>query len=136
MHNRLICLPAARALPMVRITMSETLAARIKRARKHAGLNQTELAERVGLSQQQISSLETGAAEETTALVKIARVCGVNPFWLDSGEGAMLDPLVRTDEALRQVALAMEPLADYQRQTAASIVEAYATEAQRKRVNE
>lgn len=113
-----------------------TLGTRIKAARKHAGLNQTQLATAVGLSQQQISSLETDVADETTAIVRIARVCGVNPLWLDDGQGDMLDPLVRTDDAMRQVVRAMESLPTYQREIAASLVETFADKALKKRANE
>lgn len=65
-------------------------AQRIKAAREHAKLTQTELAKRVNLPQQVISKLERGKQYETAAIAKIASICGVNTSWLDRGEGKMM----------------------------------------------
>lgn len=65
-------------------------AQRIKAAREHAGLTQAELAKRVELPQQVISKLENGKQYETAAIAKIANACGVNPSWLDTGNGEMM----------------------------------------------
>lgn len=65
-------------------------AQRIKAARKHAQLTQIELAKRVALPQQVISKLENGKQYETAAIAKIASACGVNPSWLDTGDGEMM----------------------------------------------
>lgn len=64
---------------------------RIKLARKHARLTQGELAERVGIKQASISDLERGKSGSSTHNAKIADVCRVNPFWLETGRGDMLD---------------------------------------------
>jgi transcriptional regulator with XRE-family HTH domain len=68
-----------------------TFSERVALARKHAKLSQEELANRIGCSQGLISKIERGDQDETGLIVKIANVTGVNPTWLDSGEGEMLD---------------------------------------------
>ncbi len=63
---------------------------RLKTARRHANLNQTELAERAGLTQTSISDLERGKSKATAFAAQIASVCGVSPMWLAEGVGEML----------------------------------------------
>lgn len=63
---------------------------RLKAARRHAKLNQTELAERAGLTQTSISDLERGKSKATAFAAQIASVCGVSPMWLVEGAGDML----------------------------------------------
>lgn len=63
---------------------------RLKTARRHAKLNQTELAERAGLTQTSISDLERGKSKATAFAAQIASVCGVSPMWLAEGVGDML----------------------------------------------
>lgn len=63
---------------------------RLKAARRHAKLNQTELAERAGLTQTSISDLERGKSKATAFAAQIASVCGVSPMWLVEGVGEML----------------------------------------------
>lgn len=67
---------------------------RLKAARRHAGLNQTELAERAGLTQTSISDLERGKSKATAFAAQIASVCGVSPMWLAEGAGEMLKGVV------------------------------------------
>ena len=61
----------------------------MRRARKKAGLTQTELGDAVGLKQATISGLEKGDSRSSAYLVQIARVCGVNADWLATGNGEM-----------------------------------------------
>ena len=63
------------------------LASRLISARTTAGLNQTDLAEKIGARQSVIGMLESGARKKTTYLTKIAQVLGVSAVWLDSGAG-------------------------------------------------
>ena len=63
---------------------------RLKAARRHAKLNQTELAERAGITQTSISDLERGKSKATAFAAQIASVCGVSPMWLAEGVGEML----------------------------------------------
>lgn len=66
------------------------LSDRVKAARKHAGLTQSELAERVGIAQTAISQLESGKTLRSSYLLQIAEACGVSPMWLASGLGGMI----------------------------------------------
>lgn len=72
--------------------------ARFKMAREYAGLNQTELAEKVGITQQMVSRIETGKVKGTTEIVKVALVCKVNVYWLAEGIGEMVDEMQLTEE--------------------------------------
>jgi phage repressor protein C with HTH and peptisase S24 domain len=63
---------------------------RVKAARKFAGLTQGELAERIGIKQASISDLERGKSASSSYNASIARACGVNPYWLETGQGEML----------------------------------------------
>ncbi|RVU15217.1 XRE family transcriptional regulator [Methylobacterium oryzihabitans] len=59
----------------------EHLGHRLKAAREAAGLTQSELAERVGMSQQGINDIENKGGRPRK-LIEIARACGVSPEWL------------------------------------------------------
>ncbi|POP97540.1 XRE family transcriptional regulator [Pseudomonas syringae pv. avii] len=62
---------------------------RLKAARRHAKLNQAELAVRAGITQTSISDLERGKSKATAHVAKIADVCGVDALWLSDGQGDM-----------------------------------------------
>ena len=66
------------------------LSDRIKAARKHAGLTQSQLAERVGIAQTAISQLESGKTLRSSYLPQIAEACGVSVIWLASNIGPMI----------------------------------------------
>ncbi|RRV49001.1 helix-turn-helix transcriptional regulator [Pseudomonas sp. p106] len=68
------------------------LSQRIKAARKHARLTQSELAEIVGIAQTAVSQLESGKTLRSTYIMQIAQACGVNSLWLAFGDGEMLKP--------------------------------------------
>ena len=71
-----------------------TVGNRVKTIRKELMLNQTQFAEKIGISQRALSSIE----RETTNLTErntreICRVFNVNEQWLRTGEGEMfLEP--------------------------------------------
>lgn len=65
---------------------------RIKRARKHAGLKQQQLAKLTGITQASISDLETGKSQASSYSASIAKACGVDAVWLESGKGQMVYP--------------------------------------------
>lgn len=71
-------------------TMENTFADRLKKARKHAGLTQSELAEQVGIDQTSISNLERGKSQGTSFSARLAVACGVSAFWLETGNGEMV----------------------------------------------
>lgn len=61
---------------------------RLKHARKQAGLTQMQLSSKTGIAQSTISSAETeGLGSAETPM--LARACGVNAYWLATGEGDM-----------------------------------------------
>lgn len=66
-----------------------TFANRVKTARKHAKLTQKELADRLGLSQTAVHKLESGFSASSRKTVGIALTCGVDPIWLQNGDGTM-----------------------------------------------
>lgn len=66
-----------------------TIGQRVRQARKAARLNQTELAEKIGVKQATISELEIRHAASSKHLVDIALALGVSPVWLATGEGSM-----------------------------------------------
>lgn len=60
---------------------------RIRYARKEAGLNQADLAERVGVSQPAVANWESGVHDpRRVMLAKIADILRVSPEWLASGD--------------------------------------------------
>jgi len=63
----------------------DTFAQRLQYARRKRGLTQAILAEAVGLKQSDISKLETGRSQRTTAIAKILRVLRVPDPWLEDG---------------------------------------------------
>lgn len=67
----------------------DTLAERLKFARKQAGLTQIQLSECVTISQGSLSDLENGRNKSSTNLIQIANILNVNPNWLATGEGDM-----------------------------------------------
>lgn len=68
-------------------TAMDTLAQRLRLSRKERGLTQAQLAEAAGVAQSDISKLERGEAQKTANLVRLAKALGVNPAWLDTGDG-------------------------------------------------
>jgi transcriptional regulator with XRE-family HTH domain len=76
---------------------------RLYLARKHAGLSQRDLADKVGLSQSNINGLEK-SGQGSAKSSRIAQVCGVRVEWLAEGEGPMLDTQAEVPGAARRVA--------------------------------
>ena len=67
---------------------------RIKEVRKTVGLTQTEFANRIGLSQNFITQLETGSKNPSDrTLSDICREFSVSEQWLRTGEGEMFVPV-------------------------------------------
>lgn len=86
---------------------------RLKKARAFAGITQTDLAEKIFVSQQNISQLENGDATGSEFTAQIADVLGVSPLWLACEKGDMLEGKVVYDQKLRRALDLMEPLPDY-----------------------
>ena len=62
---------------------------RIRLARKWAGLNQDEVATRMGLSRASVSNWELGQGIKRENLVSFAQVAGVSAEWLLTGEPSL-----------------------------------------------
>lgn len=75
-----------------------SLHSRLTLAMQHAGIaTQRELAERLSrdltreIPPQTVQSITSGRSRNSIYLLPIATICGVNPGWLQSGVGEMLD---------------------------------------------
>lgn len=72
---------------------------RIKSLRKQLGLNQSEFAARIGVSQTAVAAWEAGTRNPMDAIIQsICREFGVSERWLRSGEGEMFPPRDRLSE--------------------------------------
>lgn len=65
----------------------DTLAKRLKAARKDAGLTQKQLAKRAGCGQSLVANLESGRHATSFALPQLAKELGVSALWLSQGKG-------------------------------------------------
>lgn len=63
---------------------------RLKAARQHAGLTQSELAKLAKVDQSVVSNIERGIASSSKKLPQMASICGVSVDWLTLGKGEML----------------------------------------------
>lgn len=82
---------------------------RLKTARRHAKLNQGELAAKAGITQTSISDLERGKSKATAHVVKIADACGVSAKWLSDEIGPMLAPGSSAGSAESNISVAAQP---------------------------
>lgn len=73
---------------------------RLKIARKHAGLTQPQLSEKLNgnITQQAISHLESPSSNGSEHTVQLAIACGVRPEWLAIGDGPMVDEYRMAEE--------------------------------------
>lgn len=77
---------------------------RIKQLRKHLGLNQTDFASCIGVSQTAVAAWELGTRNPMDAIIQsICREFNVSERWLREGEGEMFLP---QDDADALMALA------------------------------
>lgn len=67
----------------------DTLASRLKLARKLRGISQVELAKRLGTGQSTIASIESGRNHGSGYLVHLAGALDVDSTWLATGNGEM-----------------------------------------------
>lgn len=89
-----------------------TLGARIRRVLLEKGLTQAELARLIGVKQQTISYICARESPASTSRYtgKIAEVLGVNPGWLQYGEGDRHDPVVRIEVDGEELSLRRVPI--------------------------
>ncbi len=74
--------------------LADDVAAQLRGLRKRAGLNQTQLAEKLGVTQSRISQLESGLVDHAPSLEMIARfatACGARPTMSFEQADAELD---------------------------------------------
>lgn len=72
---------------------------RIAEIRKHAGLSQAEMAERLGLSRNFISLIENGNRIPSDRTISdICREFGVDRIWLETGAGEPFTPRSKQEE--------------------------------------
>lgn len=64
----------------------DSVGKRVAYARKYRSLTQQELANRAGIAQSSLASLEAGRNKGSRSLVSLAKALGVPPEWLDSGQ--------------------------------------------------
>lgn len=103
-------------VPVIPVFMDQvTRADRIRAARRHAGLNQEDLARRVGVSEVTIRRLESKTKKHRTKkpdvslMISVADALGVDVRWLERGEGGgprskldAVEDYLATDEGQRQ----------------------------------
>lgn len=82
----------------------KSIGERIKEIRKNLGINQSEFANGLGLSRQQVSFLEKGERSLTErTLNDISREYGVNKDFILTGEGDMFIDLSKSEELIKFV---------------------------------
>ncbi|WP_301342093.1 helix-turn-helix domain-containing protein [Achromobacter mucicolens] len=78
---------------MSRVDRLDTFSHRLRNARMLQGWTQKDLAVASNLSQSAIGNYESGQRQQPSsdALIKLTRALRVNPLWLSTGEGPMVD---------------------------------------------
>lgn len=77
---------------------------RVKELRKTENMNQTEFAEKLNISQVQVSKYEKGIAEPTDRVISdICREFNVNEEWLRNGTGEMYREMTKEEETLQHL---------------------------------
>ncbi|MFY2566755.1 helix-turn-helix domain-containing protein [Achromobacter ruhlandii] len=78
---------------MSQVDRLDTFSHRLRNARMLQGWTQKDLAVASNLSQSAIGNYESGQRLQPSsdALIKLTRALRVNPMWLSTGEGPMLD---------------------------------------------
>lgn len=89
---------------------------RICDVRKSQNLNQQDFADKLGLTKNFISLLETGSREPSDRTIKdICREFSVNEQWLRTGEGEMHIPMSREEEIADMVGKAISGSNEFKR---------------------
>jgi transcriptional regulator with XRE-family HTH domain len=70
--------------------MATTFGGRLRQARKNLGLTQVQLAEALGVTQGQITMVETDKSVfSIEVLARVHNLYGISPTWLITGKGQM-----------------------------------------------
>ena len=83
----------------------ETLAQRLNFVMKEAGINQSELAVRVGIKQQAISRMLTGVTKNSRYFLPICNELSVSPKWLMEGIGNIYTRNINSDAIIHRIPL-------------------------------
>lgn len=103
-----------------------SLGERLRAARIYAGLTQVELAEKSGVPQQNISSIEQNKQDKSADIVQLAIACGVRSEWLALESGEMLDkPTFVFSEPTARIAQRLETLSPREQYRVAKLIDAY-----------
>lgn len=94
--------------------MLNTVGERLKQARKHAKMTQVDLAKAVDAKQGAISDLENGRNHSSTKLIQMALCTGVNPEWLSTGKGEMLNTEHRSGVSAKNSETILCPVYGYE----------------------
>ena len=99
---------------------------RIKHIRKELELNQKNFGDALGLSQSQIGSIEKGYRALTERTKNdIIRVYGVNPAYLETGEGEMFLQEPKQKEGIKRLIPKLESLTVEQLESIEKLIEAF-----------
>lgn len=93
--------------------MFDSVGERLKKARKHAGMTQSELAKAIEAKQGAISDLENGRNNSSTKLVQMAICTGVSAEWLSTGKGEMITADKDMNEVQAEIQSRMVPVFSY-----------------------
>lgn len=98
-----------------------TLGDRLKKARTFRAMSQEKLAKMIGISQSAVGQCERGETKELTPsnLLRAADALDVNPIWLVTGRGGMLDRQPNTDSLSTKI----QDLDEHQRGVVMAVVE-------------
>lgn len=116
-------------------TVETLYSRRLKQARQHADLSQSELARRVGLKAQAVQYLEDAdnAAMGSRYTLRLAQACGVSAAWLETGQGGMLESATQSapDPAPAKLVAAIRALRPELRQALARLIMELASNSRR-----
>lgn len=91
----------------------KAVAARLKTARMILGLTQTEVAARAGMSERAYQNYEQFRVPKNKALVRVAQVLNVKPYWILYGEEPTSpERLGQIESELAEMRRLMQQIAD------------------------
>ena len=72
--------------------MENTFSNRLKKLKEKLVITQRDIQDKAGITQSTVSNIESGKTQpELETIRKIAEAYKVNPVWLETGEGEMMD---------------------------------------------
>lgn len=102
---------------------------RLKQARKDAGLTQTALADKVGISRGQITNMERGivASPQSIIINAICKALNINRDWLMTGEGPKkpIKPEKSSSEILNEIYARAQDLTEQEQLFLLDLVKSY-----------